>query len=168
MAQIVVKQWRSSDSSWTKFVRTPTCWALVGKTLRGSSVRTWMGKKCRIGNVFLFIENRDFLIGFRGWYQNGWKEGEYGSHVEEMDDTRRSWRTDIISQPRVLGIYSTWMLAERNHYWWIQNSWKITRMGNISRKNGFEVLRRGRTRSNLRWEILRTGEQKERGSYTKS
>ena len=30
------------------------------------------------------------LIGIRGFFQNGWKEAEYGSHVEDMYETCRS------------------------------------------------------------------------------
>ena len=33
-----------SISGWTKFVRTPACWPLVGKTIWGSSSETQMGK----------------------------------------------------------------------------------------------------------------------------
>ena len=39
----------ASGSSWTKFVRTPTCWPLVAKTLRGSSMGTWMAKSTESG-----------------------------------------------------------------------------------------------------------------------
>ena len=52
VAEIMVKHWRSNGTSWTKFVRTPACWSLVGKTVRSSSIGTWVGKKYRIGNVF--------------------------------------------------------------------------------------------------------------------
>ena len=34
MPRILVKHWRSSGSSWTKFVRTPTCSTIVWKTVR--------------------------------------------------------------------------------------------------------------------------------------
>ena len=44
-------------------------------------------KKNQIGNVCLFI----VLIGIRGRHKhdkNGWKETEYVSHVEEIDEKR--------------------------------------------------------------------------------
>ena len=84
MAEIMVKHWRSSGTSWTKFVRTPTFWSLVGETVRSSSFGTWVGKKYRIVMSFLFIENtRIIRIGTCGWKQDGWKEAEHGSHVEK-------------------------------------------------------------------------------------
>ena len=39
-ANILVKHWRSSGSSWTKFVRTPTCWPHVGRTAAGRKRKT--------------------------------------------------------------------------------------------------------------------------------
>ena len=33
VAQIMVKHWRFSGSTWTKFVRIPTCWLFVRKTI---------------------------------------------------------------------------------------------------------------------------------------
>ena len=38
-----------------------------------------------------------------------WKEAAYGSHVEEIDEECWSWRTNLISWSRILGMYSTWM-----------------------------------------------------------
>ena len=93
-----------------------------------------------------------------------------GSHEEGIDGICWSWRTNIISWPRKFGIHSTWMQTEQNFYWVIQrNVWittfcwsnrKITGMGQASIKNGRVVLRYGRTCLNMLWEILRTGEQK--------
>ena len=40
----------------------------------------------------------------REWYETGWRKAKYGSHVEEIDETDRSWRTNIISWPRILGM----------------------------------------------------------------
>ena len=45
----MVEHWRSTDSSWTKLVRTPTCWIVVRKTVRKSSIGTWMGKISELG-----------------------------------------------------------------------------------------------------------------------
>ena len=46
-----------------KFVRTPTCWSLVGKTVRGSSNGTSMGKSPELG--MNLIDNKDFFISIR-------------------------------------------------------------------------------------------------------
>ena len=62
--------------------------------LEGNSDGTWMGKKLRIGNVYVL------LIGLRGSHQIGWKKAEY----EEVDEIVRHWRTNIISLPCVFGI----------------------------------------------------------------
>ena len=45
VANILLNCWRPSGSSWTKVVRTSTCWPLVGKTIWGGSVGTRIGKK---------------------------------------------------------------------------------------------------------------------------
>ena len=66
-------------------------------------------KSTGLGMSFCSSEAKIVLVSKRGWYQNGWKEVEYGSHVEEMDDKCGHRRTHIISWPRVLGMYSTWM-----------------------------------------------------------
>ena len=71
LSQILVKHWRCSG--WTKFVRTTTCWLLVGKTVRGSSFGTWMGKEYRIGNACLFIGNTDCSCRFL-WMTSEWLE----------------------------------------------------------------------------------------------
>ena len=110
MAQIMVKHGRSSGSSWTKYVLTSTRWSLVGKITWKSSIGTWMGKKTELGMSVCSSKTRIILIGTRGSHQNGWKETEHGTHVEDIDETRRSWRTKIISWPTHL----TWMQTERN------------------------------------------------------
>ena len=49
------------------------------KTIRGSSIGTWMGKSTKLG-MFLFIENKVYSCQYM------WKEAEYGSHMEEIDE----------------------------------------------------------------------------------
>ena len=51
MANVVVKHWRYSGSSWKTIIRTLTCWPLVGKTVR-SSIGTRMGKSTELGMFF--------------------------------------------------------------------------------------------------------------------
>ena len=107
MTNIIGKHWRSSCSSWAKFTRTSFCWALVRKTVRGCFLGTWIGKSSELS--ICSSETRIVLVGLRCWHQNGWKKAEYGSNVEEFDETCGSWRTSIISWPCVFGMYSTWM-----------------------------------------------------------
>ena len=42
-------------------------------------------KKCRIGNVSLFIENKNCSYRYT-WNHNDWTEAEHGSHVVELDE----------------------------------------------------------------------------------
>ena len=49
LAKIMVRGRRPSGSSRTKFVRTPTCCRLVGKTIKRGFVRTSMGKNTELG-----------------------------------------------------------------------------------------------------------------------
>ena len=109
MTNIIGKHWRSSCSSRAKFTRTSICWALVRKTVRGGFIGTWIGKSSELGMSIRSSETRIVLVGLRWWHQNGWKKAEYGSNVEEFDETCGSWRTSIISWPCVFGMYSTWM-----------------------------------------------------------
>ena len=73
------------------------------------------GEKFRIGNVFFVHRKQElFLSGLRWWHQNDWKEAEYGSNVEEFDERRWPWRSNIISWPRIFGMHSTWMQTKCN------------------------------------------------------
>ena len=64
VAQILVRHWRSSGSSWTKFVRTPTRWTVVGKTVRGSSVGIYMGNSTELGMSTCSSKIKIILIDF--------------------------------------------------------------------------------------------------------
>ena len=96
---------------------------------------------------------------------------EYGSYVKEIDETRRYWRTRIISCPRVLGMHSAWMQSEWNNYWtvykdiWVRyicwSNWEIARMGQTLRKNFSVVTRHGKTCSKMCWSVLRIGKHKD-------
>ena len=84
MAKILVRHLRSSGSSRTKFVRTPTCWSLVGKTVRGSFVGTRMWRReGRRGNseLGMYVRSSETSV-------TSVKEAEKGSHVEEIDEKR--------------------------------------------------------------------------------
>ena len=56
------KHWRSSGSFSTKILRTLTYWTLVKKTVRGSSVTTWMGKKTVLNWQCLFVHRNKRLF----------------------------------------------------------------------------------------------------------
>ena len=57
----------------------------MGKTIRRSFIGTWMGKKVpNWGCVFVHRKQGLFLSVFVADLKNGWKEGEYGSHVEKI------------------------------------------------------------------------------------
>ena len=58
--KILVRHRRSSGSSWTKFVRTPICWTLVG---------TWMGQRTELGMSICSLKTSIIVIGIRGWHQ---------------------------------------------------------------------------------------------------
>ena len=122
MAEIFVEHWRSSGSSWTKCVRTPTCWITLGNTIRRSSIGIWMGKSAELGMPICSSNTRFLFIGVRGRHQNGWKEAKEGSHVEEINTKRRSWRTNVISWSHMLKIHSTWMKTEWNYLRAIQRN----------------------------------------------
>ena len=105
------------------------------------------------------------LIGKRGWH----KEAEYGSHVVENDAKCGSWRTNFISWSRLFGMHSTWMyrtktlsMNKEKHVrtsTFCYRNWKISRMGETSRKNCRVVPRHGKDMRKVRWEVWRTGEQ---------
>ena len=111
----------------------------------------------------------------RGWHQNGRKEAEFSSSVEEIDERRGHWGANIISWSRLLRMPPTGMQTKRENYWSIQqdvwiayfcwSNWEITRMWQTS--NLFVVLRQGKTCSQMHWTVLRIGEQKKRSNYTK-
>ena len=80
MPQILGKHWRFSGSSWTKFVRTPTCWIIVGKTVRGSSVGTLDGKSTKWECLFVHRKQRLFFLV----YVDEIKEAGKKQHMARM------------------------------------------------------------------------------------
>ena len=114
---------------------------------------SWMGQGSKLGMLVCSSKTKIILICTRGWYQNGGRESEYGSHVEEIDEECRSWRTNIIFLPRTFGMHSTWMKTERRHFQSIKRNvritnfcWsnsKISRVGNKPRQVGRVALRHG-------------------------
>ena len=49
-----------------------------------------MEKSAELNVFFVHRKQGLFLSAHVDENQNGWKEAEYGSHVEEIDETRRS------------------------------------------------------------------------------
>ena len=78
------------------FFSNETCMDLLASCGKDSLRKFYWDSngKYRIGNACVFIEKRIVLIRMTFY---GWKKAEYGSHVEEIDETCGSWRTNIVS-----------------------------------------------------------------------
>ena len=172
VAEIFVKHWRPSDASWTKSVWSPICKTIVGKAVRRSSLGAWMGKSTELGvsvcprkqGLFLPVYVDD--IKMAGRMQNMvpmWKKlmnlvdlDEPTSFLdhENLGCTQRECNPNetIFDEQRK-------MFESRNFCY---SSWKATRVGATSRKDGRMVLRHGRTCSKMRWNVLWTRKQKDR------
>ena len=57
-----------------------------GKTFRGRSIGTWMEKVPIWECLFVHRKQGLFLSVYVDDFKNGWKEGECGSHVEDIDE----------------------------------------------------------------------------------
>ena len=66
-----------------KFVRTLTYGTYVRDSLR-TFYWNLDGKNYQIENVRWLIENKDYSYRYAWMISNGWKEAEYGAHVEEI------------------------------------------------------------------------------------
>ena len=145
-----------------------------GKDSSGKHWWNLVGEKYQIGNACSFTENKVNLIGQRGWHQNGRKEAEFSSCVEEIEERCWHWGTNIISWSRLLGMHLMAMQTQREKCWTAQQDvripcfcWsnrEITRMGQTSGKNFCVVLRHGRTCSKMRGTVLRIGKQEDRAT----
>ena len=60
----------------------------MGRTIWKSSVGTRMGKVPNWESLFAHRKQGLFLSVYVDDIKKGWKESEYGSHVEEMDEIR--------------------------------------------------------------------------------
>ena len=151
---------RSSGSFRTKIFGHPLAGHLWERQFEEVQIELGWEKVPNWECLFVHRKQRLFLSVFCG---KG-KEAEYGSHVEEMDEQCWSWRTNIISWPRVFGMHSTWMQAERNYDWWIPKSsnhdvllkqLKNYQGGKTSRKHGRllgHTIWKG-MRKKVRWEM---------------
>ena len=118
MAQIIVKLWRSCGTSWTKLVRWSMSRIAVGKTIRRSFIRTWMEK---IPNwECMFVHRKQGLslsVHVDVFFKMDGKKHNMAPMWKKLMNKCGSWRTNIISWPRIFGMYSTWMQTEWNNYW---------------------------------------------------
>ena len=170
MAQIMGYHWRSS---WTKSVPSPTCRTLAEETIWKSCIGTRMGKKYRTGNVYVFIEHKD------------WFSSEYVDNIKNERKSRIQvpcgrncwswliWENQLRFLTTRIGdalnvnanrTKSLLMNTETclNHE--LLQELRISWVGETSRKNSRVVIRNGRTCSKMLW--FRTGEQKRQGSCT--
>ena len=90
MAQIVVKHRRPSGSSDTKPALSPTLLSSCGKGILRRFYWDFVWEKYRIGNVFhrnqrLFLSENVDVVKMVA------RTADYDSHVEEIDETGRSW-----------------------------------------------------------------------------
>ena len=67
-------------------------------------------------DMFVHRKTRIILFGIRWRHKNGWKEAEYGSHKEEIDEKCWSWWTNIISWPAVFGMHSNVNASRTNSF----------------------------------------------------
>ena len=88
MAEIMFKHWRPSGSFWTKLIWSPISWNLMGETIRKSLIWTWVVTSTKLWMYVRSSKTRVLSVSICGWHQNGRKEAEYGTHVEEMDEKR--------------------------------------------------------------------------------
>ena len=89
MAEILWKHWRSRGTSWTVFTWSSISRIAVAKTIRGSAMGTWFFffKKKTIWECLLFVvKTRVISVSICGRHQNGWKEAECGTDVEEINE----------------------------------------------------------------------------------
>ena len=86
MAQIMGKIEDPVGTSRTKLVRSSICRIAVGETIRRSFIGTWMGGNSELGMYVRSSKTRVLSVSICGRHQNVWKEAEYVSHVEEIDE----------------------------------------------------------------------------------
>ena len=132
------------------------------------------GKKYQIGNVCLFIENKDYSYRF-SWMTYTWLERsrmwlpcgrELMKNVDLDEPT--SFLDHVYLGCTQRECKPNEMFCENKDVWityFCWSNWKITRLGKASRKDRRVVLRHGRTCSKMRWAILRAGKQKSGATY---
>ena len=79
----------------------------------------------RLGMSICSPKTRIILIGMCGWYLNGWKEAEYGSHVDLEEPTSFLHHVYV-------GCNQRECKSKRKYHWWVQRNVRIT---NLCRSN---------------------------------
>ena len=142
----------------------PFAGPLVGKSAR-FFIGIWVGQKVPNWECLFVHRKQGLFLSENVDVEIAWRKAENGSHVEEIDETCGSWRTNIIPWPYIYicGMYSKLMQDDL-----CCSNWKVTRVGEKSRKNRRVVVRHGRAFSNMHWKVLRTGKSKDRAQSFKS
>ena len=61
----------------------------MGKTFRESMKGAWLGKKYHIGNAYSFLKKQKLFLSVNmDDTKSGWKEADFISYVEEIDEER--------------------------------------------------------------------------------
>ena len=127
------------------------------------------GRKFRSGIVCSFVGKQGVIsVSICGRHRNGWKEAEYGSYVEEIDE--KVWTLMIPHHFFTICIWdalsgtANQMKQSLNHkdVWITFFCWsnrKITGTAETSRTNCSVVLRYGGTCSKMCWAILWVSKQ---------
>ena len=97
MAQILVKHWRYRGISRTKLIWTPIGRIGMGKTIRGSSCWTWMGKTTKLSMSICSLRT-GFFIGLCGW-QKWLERSRVWLPCGRNSWKLWSWRTNLVSWP---------------------------------------------------------------------
>ena len=103
MAQIMGKHWRSSGTSWAKFVWTATCRIVVGKTVRGSFITTFMGESTELGMYVRSSKNKGYFCQ-KMWMSSKWLET---SRIW-LSCGRNWWNMWILTNPHHFLMMKTW------------------------------------------------------------
>ena len=123
VAKIIEQYWRSSGSSWQKCVRAPTCRSLVGKTVRGSLVGTWMGKSAELSAKFYS-------------HRHSWMVSKWLERNRIRLPCGRNWWNERI--------YYRTVQRDVSITYFCRSNWNITRVCKTSRTDVCVVLRYGR------------------------
>ena len=167
----MLRHWRTSGSSWTKSVWSPICRPFVRRQFE--EVLLDLGWEKVPNSECLIVQRKHWLFLSRTWIILKWLEKNriwilFG---------RNWWNLLILTSQLHFLITYIWDVLNVNgnrmkSYWgiyknvWITyfcwSTWKNYQVGETLRKDGRMVVRHGRTCSKMRWEMLRTGEQKDR------
>ena len=135
MPKIMGENGRSCGASWTKFVRSSISWIAVGKTIRASFIRTWMGEKFRTGEC-MFVHRKQglFLSVFVDDIKMAGKKQYLAPMRKKLMKNVDIDETCVISWPRVFGMHSTGMQTKWGHHWTVHKNVRITYFCWSSRK----------------------------------